>query len=77
MERDDPSAAATDGGAFEPFRLERETKPDGRVILFYSWPDEPEVSAGLGTAQVQAGSAPNAEPWSPETQPIEPGGRVV
>jgi len=78
-ERADPAAAAvrTDGAAFEPFHLERERKPDGRAILFYSWPDEPPVPAGLGTAQEEARSAPEAEPWSPETQPVEPEGQDV
>lgn len=77
-ERADPAAAVpADGAAFEPFHLERERKPDGRAILFYSWPDEPPVPAGLGTAQGKAGSAPDAEPWSPETQPVETDGRDV
>ncbi|MDQ3493038.1 MAG: hypothetical protein M3452_07240 [Chloroflexota bacterium] len=81
-ERADPSAAATGTGpSFEPFRLERETKPDGRGILFYSWPDEPPVPDGLSDAGVGSGtapvrqSAPEAEPWSPETQPADEAGR--
>ncbi len=78
-ERADPAAAAVpaDGAAFEAFHLEREKKPDGRAILFYSWPDEPPVPAGLGTAEGEARSAPEVEPWSPETQPVEPEGQDV
>ena len=77
-ERADPSAAGTGGQpAFEPFRVERETKPDGRAILFYSWPDEPPIPEGMGDAAGDAGTtaeeadAPHAEPWSPETQPTD------
>ncbi len=88
MRRPKPSAArTTDGVAFESFSLERETKADGRGILFYSWPDEPEVPAGLGNVSEDAGtdpgdvapgeSSPETEPWSPETQPVDPAGRDV
>ncbi len=57
--------------------MERETKPDGRTILFYSWPDEPPVPEGLGDVAgdpgttVEEADAPRAEPWSPETQPTD------
>lgn len=81
-ERADPSAAGTATGAsFEPFHLEREVKPDGRAILFYSWPDEPPVPDGLGedgeagTSWVRDERAPEAEPWSPETQSADDVGR--
>jgi hypothetical protein len=81
-ERADPSAAGTGGQpAFEPFRLERETKPDGRAILFYSWPDAPPIPEGLGNVAGDArttdeeAEAPHAEPWSPETQPTDRTGR--
>lgn len=69
--------------AFEPFHLERETKPDGRAILFYSWPDGPPVPEGLGNVARDTGgmdvegAAPESEPWSPETQPTEELGRDV
>ncbi len=87
-QRADPSAAGTsDGVAFEPFSLERETKADGRAMLFYTWPDEPEVPAGLGNVTGDAGTDPGdvvprqrsseTEPWSPETQPVDPVGRDV
>ncbi len=78
-EREDPSSAGTRGQpAFEPFRVERETKPDGRALLFYSWPDEPpipeglgDVAGGAGTTAEEADAPPRAEPWSPETQPTD------
>lgn len=69
--------------AFEPFRLERETKPDGRSILFYSWPDEPPLPHGMGTEDdaddpvPDREAAPDAVPWSPETQPTDRAGSDV
>ncbi len=57
--------------------MERETKPDGRAILFYSWPDEPPVPEGLSDVAGDPGTtaegadAPHAKPWSPETQPTD------
>jgi len=81
-ERADPSAAGIRSGpSFEPFHLERETKPDGRAILYYSWPDEPPVPEGMAEAGVQSGTsaarerAPEAELWSPETKPADDAGR--
>lgn len=79
--RADPSAAGTGGGtAFEPFQLERETKLDGRTILFYSWPAEPPVPDGIGNVGIDATRAdeadtPETEPWSPESGPAEPPSR--
>jgi hypothetical protein len=50
-------------GPFGALRVERETKPDGRYILYYSWPD----------GRRDAGRAParphQREPWSPESGP--------
>src|SRR5919108_345766 len=50
-------------GPFGGLRVERETKPDGRYILYYSWPDGPR----------DAGRAPKRpgrrEPWTPESGP--------
>ncbi len=77
-QRADPSAAGTDEGlAFEPFHLEREAKSDGRAILFYTWPGEPAVPDGVGDitdgpgTSADANAPPDAEPWSPQTQPTD------
>lgn len=42
--------------------------PDGRTILFYTWPDEPDVPMASERPSADNETAA-AEPWSVETQP--------
>lgn len=42
---EDPSALAADDAAVGAFAIERATMADGRTILYYTWPDEPDVAA--------------------------------
>jgi len=52
-------------GPFGGLRVERETKPDGRYILYFSWDD--------GHRDAQKGADPPARPapWSPESGPLD------
>jgi hypothetical protein len=41
---EDPSALAADDATVTAFAIERATMADGRTILYYTWPDEPDVA---------------------------------
>ena len=46
-------------------------KSDGRYVIYYSWPgaDPSDAPADAGTTPPL--DAPAAEPWSPETRPLD------
>lgn len=82
MDPRDPSAfGETGAGGLDEPEVERATMSDGRLILYFSWPDEPSIEAVLpdeetvmqdteSTESAAVGQA--SEPWSPETQPLPP-----
>jgi len=50
------------------------TKPDGRYLIYYSWPglddDEPDVSSSGQPSDLRSRS-PDQRPWSPEGGPAD------
>jgi hypothetical protein len=43
-------ANSPDYGPMGALRVERVTKPDGRYVLYYTWPDAPDSPAGRAPA---------------------------
>jgi hypothetical protein len=62
-------------GPFGALRVERVTKPDGRYVLYYSWPTDAEAADGrpaMGSAMPGTEGAATRGTGSP---PIPPGAR--
>ena len=51
---------------FGGFVVQSVTKPDGRYLLYYEWPEAAHASDGRGPDPPRAA---DAQPWSPETAP--------
>jgi hypothetical protein len=50
-------------------RVEIVTKPDGRYLIYYSWPDEANDTDGRAAAD--GAGQPEQEPWNPEAGPAD------
>jgi hypothetical protein len=46
------------------------TKPDGRYLIYYSWPDDTPAGGETASNRSQP-EPPQQAPWSPETGPAD------
>lgn len=53
---------------FLELRADSVLKDDGRYLIYYSWPDDPQ---GQPEEAKVDDSVPPQEPWSPETAPTD------
>lgn len=55
---------------FERLKVDAVTKPDGRYLLYYSWPDDPTAEADEGGPLAQTPGS-RQQPWTPEGGPAD------
>ena len=60
-ENDDPT--------FAQLQTEVVTKPDGRYLIYYSWPDDQDEEPDA--AESSRAPHPQTEPWSPQAGPAD------
>jgi hypothetical protein len=62
-------ANSPDYGPMGALRVERVSKPDGRYVLYYTWPDRPAEAGSSAAGTAQDGSKSSGRPADAPGQP--------
>ena len=64
-----PDSDEQGDGAFAELRVERVRKPDGRYLLYYSWPDRGALESAGEQPPEDISRTPGTRAWTPEAGP--------
>ena len=66
-----PDSDEQGDGAFAELRVERVRKPDGRYLLYHSWPDRGALESADESAPDDISRTPGTRAWTPESGPTK------